>query len=75
MFKLVYQEAGLSPKANHTRCAAGWGGALCEHDIDECAAAPCSNGGACVDQQNAFACDCEVGLGVRSHCRFRNRDT
>ncbi|KAH1007672.1 hypothetical protein HUJ04_004878 [Dendroctonus ponderosae] len=27
-------------------------------DIDECASAPCQNGGTCVDLEDAFRCDC-----------------
>lgn len=27
-------------------------------DIDECASAPCQNGGTCVNQEDAFKCDC-----------------
>ncbi len=30
-------------------------------DIDECASAPCANGGTCVDGVNEFTCTCAVG--------------
>ena len=33
-----------------------------EHpDIDECASAPCQNGGTCVDQVNGYLCQCAPG--------------
>lgn len=33
----------------------------CETDIDECAGAPCRNGGECVDMIAKFKCICPVG--------------
>lgn len=30
----------------------------CEHDIDECEAAPCENGGTCWDEPGGFRCEC-----------------
>ena len=30
-------------------------------DIDECASAPCQNGGTCVDVINAYICNCAPG--------------
>ena len=30
-------------------------------DIDECASAPCQNGGTCVDQVNGYLCQCAPG--------------
>ena len=30
-------------------------------DIDECASAPCQNGGTCNDLVNGFSCDCDAG--------------
>ena len=30
-------------------------------DIDECASAPCHNGGTCVDQINGYLCQCASG--------------
>ncbi|KAK7105726.1 hypothetical protein V1264_017068 [Littorina saxatilis] len=30
-------------------------------DIDECASSPCQNGGSCVDQVNAYTCNCPAG--------------
>lgn len=41
-------------------CAAGWGGAQCDEDIDECAADTpvCMNGGECSNTQGSFTCAC-----------------
>lgn len=36
-------------------------GRNCETDIDECAVAPCRNGGECVDMVGKFKCICPVG--------------
>ena len=30
-------------------------------DIDECASAPCQNGGTCVDKINSYLCQCAPG--------------
>ena len=30
-------------------------------DIDECTSSPCQNGGSCIDQINAYTCDCVDG--------------
>ena len=30
-------------------------------DIDECATDPCDNGGTCVDEVNAYRCNCDPG--------------
>ncbi|VVC92301.1 unnamed protein product [Leptidea sinapis] len=42
-------------------CERGWGGARCDQDIDDCAAAPCRHGGTCRDRLDAFVCDCPPG--------------
>ena len=39
-------------------CDAGYSGATCATDIDECASNPCENNGACTDGVASFACDC-----------------
>ena len=31
-------------------------------DTDECASNPCSNGGTCVNEVNAFSCNCIAGF-------------
>ena len=33
----------------------------CFTDIDECASAPCQNGGTCIDQVNGYLCQCAPG--------------
>nr|XP_040221199.2 protein serrate [Anopheles coluzzii] len=39
-------------------CAPGWTGPTCEINIDECADAPCRNGGTCIDLIGKFRCEC-----------------
>lgn len=43
-------------------CAAGFTGAYCNKDIDECASGPCFNGGSCVDGVNGYLCNCSRGF-------------
>ena len=51
----------------HCDCALGWGGETCESDVDECASAPCQNGGSCSESTTSavavgrFACACTGG--------------
>jgi len=33
-----------------------------ETEVDECSSEPCLNGGTCIDQINAYACQCEAGF-------------
>lgn len=33
----------------------------CERNLDDCAAAPCANGGTCIDRVDGFSCVCAVG--------------
>lgn len=39
-------------------CLAGYEGALCEINVDDCAPSPCLNRGTCVDGVDAFTCSC-----------------
>ncbi|MEZ4289881.1 MAG: calcium-binding EGF-like domain-containing protein [Myxococcota bacterium] len=41
---------------------AGFTGTNCEIDVDECAPAPCQNGGACFDLVNGYTCSCVAGF-------------
>ncbi|XP_067842781.1 protocadherin Fat 4-like [Heptranchias perlo] len=43
-------------------CPNGYVGQLCELDIDECQAAPCSNQGTCLNYQGTFSCTCPEGF-------------
>lgn len=45
-----------------TACPTGFAGPDCSVDIDECAPAPCANGGTCIDQIAAFECVCPPGF-------------
>lgn len=42
-------------------CVAGWGGFLCDTEIDECMSAPCLNGAVCIDLHADYACACLFG--------------
>ena len=43
-------------------CATGYSGAQCQTNINECASAPCQNGGTCTDLINGFTCVCVAGF-------------
>ena len=43
-------------------CNPGYSGMTCQTDINECASAPCFNGGTCVDGVNSFSCLCVPGF-------------
>ncbi|HVV85036.1 MAG TPA: DNRLRE domain-containing protein [Kofleriaceae bacterium] len=43
-------------------CDPGFDGATCAHDLDDCAASPCQNGGACTDGVAGFSCACAPGF-------------
>uniref|UniRef100_A0A8C0J472 Delta like non-canonical Notch ligand 2 n=1 Tax=Chelonoidis abingdonii TaxID=106734 RepID=A0A8C0J472_CHEAB len=47
------------------RCLAGFVGALCENDVDDCLMRPCANGATCHDGINRFSCQCQVGFEGR----------
>lgn len=42
-------------------CSAGWGGLLCEANIDDCQSSPCVHGD-CVDEVADFQCQCFRGF-------------
>ena len=44
-------------------CPAGFTGATCEQDVDECAAlvGPCKNGGRCNNHMGGYVCHCVFG--------------
>ncbi|NXW40570.1 CRUM1 protein, partial [Nyctiprogne leucopyga] len=42
-------------------CSAGWGGLLCESNIDDCQSSPCVHGD-CVDAVADFQCECFRGF-------------
>eukprot|EP00937_MAST-01D_sp_MAST-1D-sp2_P003873 g3873.t1 len=61
--------SGIAPGAHECGCADGWKtdhaeGAQpnCNHNIDECAANPCLNGGECTDGIFSFTCACKPGF-------------
>ena len=43
-------------------CPAGFEGAKCEIDVDDCDPIPCENGGICTDATNGFVCACHQGF-------------
>ena len=43
-------------------CFAGFDGAYCEADIDECLSSPCQNHANCSDAIDAFSCSCAAGF-------------
>ncbi|CAM9168929.1 unnamed protein product, partial [Lampetra planeri] len=47
-------------------CESGWAGVRCETNIDDCASAPCLNGGSCVDLVDKYACFCPDGYTGKS---------
>ena len=38
-------------------------------DVNECASAPCQNGGSCEDEENGFVCECADGY-TGAECQF-----
>ena len=50
-FLLIYASF---PNREKCFCPAGFTGARCEIDVDECASAPCYNGATCVDLPQGY---------------------
>jgi hypothetical protein len=57
-------EHGYNASTTYSGCAAGYAGADCQTDIDECLATPCQNSGVCATPNpNSFTCACTAGFG------------
>lgn len=56
----------MSPKVSFLICLAGFGGAFCEVDLDECQSRPCQNGGVCTDGIDLYECLCADGTFQRN---------
>lgn len=53
----------LAPEEGYTcQCRAGFSGAHCEVNINDCESNPCLNGGSCKDEINSFRCFCVPGF-------------
>ncbi|XP_078694877.1 uncharacterized protein LOC144923869 isoform X1 [Branchiostoma floridae x Branchiostoma belcheri] len=48
-------------------CLAGFYGANCENNTDECDSSPCFNGATCVDGVDSYTCECIFGT-IGTHC-------
>ena len=44
------------------QCDPGYDGTDCDHDVDDCASAPCQNGGVCSDTTSGYTCGCPAGF-------------
>eukprot|EP01049_Picozoa_sp_SAG25_P000368 SAG25_NODE_12_length_28061_cov_181.931795_16_plen_5330_part_01 len=59
---------GVKPPAPNTTlpdgtCRAGYKGAGCSIDVDECQSKPCLHGSNCADSDNSYTCSCTKGWG------------
>ncbi len=62
-----------TPSSYTCGCPAGFTGANCEINIDDCTSAPCQNGGTCVDGVNSYSCTCAAGF-TGTHCEINIDD-
>lgn len=53
------------------RCQAGFTGANCQVNIDDCASSPCDNAGTCQDGVNDYTCSCTLGY-TGKNCSVRS---
>lgn len=53
------------------RCTAGFAGANCQINVDDCAAGPCQNAGTCLDGVNDYSCSCTLGYAGKN-CSVRS---
>lgn len=53
------------------RCQAGFTGANCQVNIDDCASSPCQNAGTCQDGVNDYTCSCTLGY-TGKNCTVRS---
>lgn len=53
------------------RCQAGFTGANCQINIDDCASTPCQNAGTCQDGVNDYTCSCTLGY-TGKNCSVRS---
>ena len=59
---IMLYRAVLVPYANILHRSITFAGTRCETNIIECNSNPCQHGGTCVDQVNAFTCQCRPGF-------------
>ena len=55
-------------KAYKCECLTGFEGEFCQNETNECAEAPCLNGGTCVDGVGSYSCECAPGY-VGANCQ------